>query len=129
MALFSAELTQALRMEHGEQAKGTHFFLESFNKHVAQPLTITDPKKGYLIPEAKPFCSFSDEMLQHMKEIADWVQHSWCPHVENNRLENDVMDVQNAEEQNYADEEKEVSLWIWKEMNHIWQYFYERYLI
>ena len=55
LALFSTELTKALELEHGEKAKGTCKFLAFMNKHIMQPLTTTDPNKGHLIPEAKPF--------------------------------------------------------------------------
>ena len=51
-----------------------------------------------------------------MKEIADWAQHSWYPHVENNLPQNDVMDVNNTEEQNDADEDKEVSFMNYKKI-------------
>ena len=63
-------------MEYGEQAKGTCMFLETINKYVMQPLTITDCKKGFLVPEAKSFFSSCDKRLDYMREIGDWVQHS-----------------------------------------------------
>ena len=53
--LFSIEATKALRLRHGDEAKGTQVFLEVINIHVAQLLTTTDPKKIFLVPEAKPF--------------------------------------------------------------------------
>ena len=109
LGLFSTKLTKALRMEHGEQAKGTCLFLETFNKYVMQPLTTTDPNKGFLVPEAKPFFSSRDKRLDCIREIGDWVQNSWCPYVENNPVNDDANNADNAELQNNADEEKEVS--------------------
>ena len=73
MALFSKELTDALRMEHIEQSKGTCLFLETFNKFVMQPLTTTDPNKVFLVPEAKSFFSSREKRLYCVKEIGDWV--------------------------------------------------------
>ena len=109
MGLFSTELTKALRMEHGEQAKGTCMFLETINKYIIQPLTITDPNKGFLVPEAKPFFSSSDKRLDCIREIGDWVQHSWYPYVENNPTTVNTINVANTEIENDATEEKDVS--------------------
>ena len=71
LSLFSTELTKALRMEYGEQAKGTYRFLETFNKYIIQPLTVTDPNKGFLVPEAKPFFSSSNKRLDCIREIGN----------------------------------------------------------
>ena len=49
------EATKALRLRHGDEAKRTHMLLEMTNKHVIQPLATTDPKKGFLVSEPKPF--------------------------------------------------------------------------
>ena len=106
---FSTELIKALRMEHGEQAKGTCIFLETFNKYIMQPLTIADPNKVFLVPEAKPFFSSSDKRLDCIKEIGDWVQQSWYSCVENNPTTVNAINMANAEHENDNDEEKEVS--------------------
>ena len=92
LALFSTELTKALELECGEKAKGTYEFLAFINKHVTQPLTTTDPNKGRLTPEAKPFFSSNDKRLDHMVETSDWIQNSWCPSVRNNGLNEEVED-------------------------------------
>lgn len=113
-------------MEYREEGKGICMFLETFNKHIMQPLTIADPNKGFLVPKAKPFFSSSEKRLDCIAEIGDWVQHSQHPHAENTINENNT----ETELQNDADEEKEVShmkaylnicvIDIWIRQNHIW---------
>ena len=71
MGLFSIELSKALQMEYGEQAKGTCMFLEAINKYIIQPLIIADSNKDFLVPEAKPFFSSSDKRLDCIREIGD----------------------------------------------------------
>ena len=71
LSLFSTELTKALRIEYREQVKETHMFLETRNKYITQPLTITDSNKGFLVPEAKPFFSSSNKRLHCIREIGD----------------------------------------------------------
>ena len=43
------------------------------------------------MPESKPLLSSTDKRLDHMIEISDWMQHSWCLSVRANNLneEND----------------------------------------
>ena len=45
LASLSTELSQALQMDHVEQAKEVCLFLEALIKHVLQYLTATDPSK------------------------------------------------------------------------------------
>ena len=78
LALFSPEITSALKLEFGEQAKGTCLFLEFMNSYVIQPLLITNSHKVKKCKYASPFFTSADPRLLHFKEIADWSQDSWC---------------------------------------------------
>ena len=55
-----------------------------------QPLTTTDPNKGHLTPEAKPFFSSNDKRLDHAVEISNWIQNSWHLSVHSNGLNKEV---------------------------------------
>ena len=70
LALFSIELTSALKNKYGGLAKGTYFLLRIFNNYVVQPLLTISPSKGYVMKEAMVFTSSNNTRLKCFKEIA-----------------------------------------------------------
>ena len=77
LALFSNEMTTALKNEYGDEAKGTWAFLKMFNDYIIQPLLTVSTSKGLKVREAAVFISPNDVRLKCFKEISHWLQHDW----------------------------------------------------
>lgn len=81
LALFSRELTVALKKEFGDNAKGTYEFLKTMNDYAMQPLLTATTLKGYKIIEASVFNCKTDVRLQCFCEISSWLTDEWFPHL------------------------------------------------
>ena len=68
VALFTGDFSKALDLEYRDQAKEACYFLAFEIKCTAQPLTTTNPHKGYLTPNSKPFFSSTDKKLDRIIE-------------------------------------------------------------
>ena len=77
LALFSENITTALRDQHGDQAKGTWEFLTFFNDYIIQPLLTISASKGCKIKSATVFMSAEDARLECFTVTSDWLIKDW----------------------------------------------------
>ena len=96
LALFSKDLTTALKDQHGNEAIGTCKFLEMFQDYTMQPLLTVSASKGNKVKEATVFTSKDDIRLKCFHQISSWLIN-WYNHVKNlpvncNKPESEVPD-------------------------------------
>ena len=96
LALFSKDLTTALKDQHGNEAIGTYKFLEMFQDYIIQPLLTVSTSKGNKVKEATVFTSKDDIRLKCFHQISSWLI-KWYKHVKNlpvncNKPESEVPD-------------------------------------
>ena len=93
LLVFSDQVTASLKVNSGEQAKGTHEFLSFINNHIIKPFATASCNKSFR--KREPFCSaFTnpfDKRLMRAEEISIWLIDSWCPFVLRNNKENECL--------------------------------------
>ena len=73
LALFSKEVTTALRDEYGSEADRTTNFLEIFQDCIIQPLLTVSPSKANKVKEVSVFEQADDIRIKCFNEISSWL--------------------------------------------------------
>ena len=107
LALFSKDLTTALKDQHGDEAIGTCEFLEMFQDYITQPLLTVSTSKGVKVKEASVFCSKDDMRLKCFHEISSWLI-KWYKHIKDLPINNDKNVLETADSTQSANEDDDV---------------------
>ena len=80
LALFSKEITTALKNEHDEKAQGTHGFLEMFQDYIIEPLLTVSKSKESKIKESSVFEQPDDVRMSDQSSYSEnnEANHSTC---------------------------------------------------
>ena len=98
--MFSDQITAALKVNHGEQAKCTYEFLSFINNHIIKTFTTVSWNKSFR--KRDPFCSVITnafyKRLMHAEETSIWLIDSWYPFVLRNDKKTEYLNDATAKE-------------------------------